>query len=267
MNTLPDAASTVPLLTTRDLGRQLIFLPCVDSTNKYAKQLAVGDAPAPHGTVVVADQQTAGRGRMTRTWRSPAGKNLYLSLILRPTTPPQAIPQIALLLAIALHQSLRQLLPDLPFQLKWPNDLWSAQNRKLSGILCEAVLNAQNCAVIAGIGINVNDTIRDFPPELQQTATTLADLAGHPLSRPLLLATFLNRLEPLLDIWQQHASLTPFLDYWNQHDALKNKAITVQDRDDVFAGTATGILSDGRLVLHTSAGIRHIHAGDTHILK
>ncbi len=262
---LPNAANTSPLLTTRTLGRHLEFHACIDSTNRRAKAIALSP-DTPEGTVVVADQQTAGRGRMTRQWRSPAGLNLYLSAILRPSAPPQTIPQIALLAAIALHQALHDLLPELTFGLKWPNDLWSHTGRKLSGILCEATFAGADCAVIAGIGVNVNDSIANFPPDLQQTAATLADLAGHTLPRPQLLAALLNRLEPLLDDWQPHASLEHLLPYWNQHDILRGRPITVQDGDDILSGTAGGILPDGRLILDTHSGQRLIHAGDTHIL-
>ena len=254
-----------PLLNTRVIGRRAEFHKCIDSTNIRGKQLAASQDA--HGTVVVADSQTAGRGRMTRVWQSPPNRNLYLSLVLYPNVPPQIVPQLALLCALAVHQAMSKTVPSHTFGLKWPNDIWSQQGRKLSGILCEAVLYGTKTAIVAGIGINMNGTSADFPADIRQTAGTLAELAEHPLDRIAFLAELINAFEPLFDQWQTAQSLQPFLDYWNRFDILKGTPISVKNGEDVLKGTAQGILPDGRLVLSTPDGDRLIHAGDTHILR
>ena len=268
---MPNAASSfspehlAPLLTTRAIGRHAEFHDCIDSTNIRGKQLATSQSA--HGTVVVANTQTAGRGRMTRFWQSPPDCNLYFSLVLFPTIPPQIVPQLAILCALGVHQAMSQTVPAHTFGLKWPNDIWSQQGKKLSGILCEAVLCGSQTAVVAGIGININGNSDDFPPDIRQTAGTLAELANHPLDRIGLLATFLNAFEPFLDQWQSALSLQPFLEYWNRYDILRGTFIRVQNGDEIIEGIADGIRSDGRLILSTANSIRLIHAGDTHILR
>ncbi|MBP5638485.1 MAG: biotin--[acetyl-CoA-carboxylase] ligase [Victivallales bacterium] len=259
----PERLST--FLKTRLLGRLLEYHACIDSTNIRAKQLA--SFPEREGLVVIADSQTAGRGRMTRVWQSPPGRNLYFSIIIRPDVPPQTLPQLALLCAIAAHKAMSKTIPDHHFGLKWPNDLWSEQQKKLSGILCEGVMNGAQTSVVAGIGINVNGQSDDFPPEIRNTAGTLEEIAGHPLDRTEFLAHFLNSLEPILDEWQRAQSLLPFIDYWNKFDCLQGKNITVQDSGDFKKGIAKGIMHDGRLILTTQDGELFIHAGDVHILK
>ncbi len=253
------------LLTTRAIGRLAEFHDCIDSTNIRGKQLATSQSA--HGTVIVANTQTAGRGRMTRVWQSPPDCNLYFSLVLFPTIPPQIVPQLALLCALGVHEAMSQTVPTHTFGLKWPNDLWSQQGRKLSGILCEAVLCGSQTAIVAGIGINVNGSSDDFPPDIRQTAGTLSELANHPLDRIELLAKFLNAFEPLLDQWQAAQSLQPFMDTWNKFDILRGTSIRVQNGDEIIEGIADGIRPDGRLVLSTPDGERLIHAGDTHILR
>ena len=262
-----DSQRIEPLLTTRSLGRVMELHGCIDSTNLRAKQLAATAADTLHGTVVVADSQTAGRGRMTRQWESPPARNLYFSMILQPQVPPPVIPEIAILCAIALHKALANMIPEYDFGLKWPNDLWSRQGRKLSGILCEALFQGTSATVIAGLGINVNMTGQDFPDIIRDTAGSLRDIAGHCLDRNRILASFLNAFEPLLDTWQQVLSLQPFMDYWNAHDILNGTRITVQDGEAVITGTARGIRTDGCLLLETAGNVSAIRTGDTHILK
>ncbi len=120
-DSLPDAAAVTPWLRTAVLGRPLLFFPELASTNLTAAEH--GAAGAPEGLAVVADHQAAGRGRMARTWFSPPNRNLYVTLLLRPPLPPAAIPQLAIVTAIAIRRGLRELYPDLPITIKWPNDL------------------------------------------------------------------------------------------------------------------------------------------------
>lgn len=264
--TLPDNHTLQPWLKTKWLGHTVETYTSINSTNIRAKERA-HDEDA-QGFLVVADSQTAGRGRMTRAWHSPPGRNLYVSFVLKPTAPPETIPQIAILTAIALHQALSQTLPNHTFGLKWPNDIWSSSGKKLSGILCEATFQGASAAIVVGVGVNVNDTAANFPPELQSTAGTLRDIAGHPLDRTQLLADFLNAFEPLFEIWETAASLQPFLQYWNDFDILKGNHIQLSVNDSDTEGTVQGLMPDGRLLLkHDDGTLDYIHAGDTHLKR
>jgi BirA family biotin operon repressor/biotin-[acetyl-CoA-carboxylase] ligase len=189
----PVEAEVQPFLTGNRFGRKILYHPVTASTNILAKALAVEGAP--EGCVVVADSQTGGRGRMGRTWVSPAGVNLYFSLILRPGVPSVRVPQLTLLVAAAIHQSLSKLSCDLAAMIKWPNDIL-VRGKKLCGVLCEMQSEPEfTHFVVVGIGINVNQV--EFPLELQQSATSLFLENGELLSRPEILASVLNHFEPL----------------------------------------------------------------------
>lgn len=254
-----------PYLKTKALGRKLLWFDSIGSTNQEAHRFTT-DA-ANHGLVIAADSQTAGRGRMTRLWHSPAGLNIYASILIFPQVRPEAVPQFALVMALALHAALHELFPKTPFSLKWPNDIWTSEQRKISGILCEAVFCGTQCSIIAGIGINVNGTMKDLPPELQNTAGTIFEATGQHIPREQLMAVFLNQLEPLFETWQIAQNLQPFMKTWQQADCLANTQISVCQKDEIISGTACGIREDGRLILSVNGQQIPIAAGDTHILR
>lgn len=234
------------------------------STNATA--MALNTDESMHGTVVIAETQTAGRGRMTRIWHSPAGRNLYVSLLLYPHVRPDALPQLALITAIALHKTLTDIIPTESFGLKWPNDVWSAKGKKLSGILCEARFCGNTASVVIGIGINVNGHASDFPQNLQNKAGTLEDIAKHTLDRNQLLKYLLDNFQQLFEQWQTRQSLEFLQDYWKQYDILAGKDITICQQDESIAGQAVGIQNDGQLLLKLPSGtLLPIPAGDTHI--
>ncbi len=259
----PLPAEVIPRLTTRVLGRELLWLATVDSTNRLALQKA--DADAPTGLVVAADTQRAGRGRLERDWFSPPAKNLYASLLLRPRAPLDRIASLTLVLGLAIRRAIRTLAPGLEPRIKWPNDIWLG-GRKLCGILCEMRAEPDRVRhVIAGIGLNVNAEAADFPAGLRATATSLNIETGQSYSRAALLAALLNEAEPLLARWEE-AGLKPFLDEWAGADLLRGRAVTLTQGADERHGRADGIEPDGSLRLRDSSGsIRLIHSGDVHI--
>ncbi len=168
-----------------------------------------------------------------------------------------------MLTALGVHRALRQLLPTLSIDLKWPNDLWY-QGRKLSGILCECT-NSNDAAVI-GIGLNVNSRLEDFPPELQDTAASLFLAANQPIPREILLAETMNQLEEIYKTWLSAPNLTPFQDEWNQYDLLQGKVVTVTPVDTTIVGRVTGIDANGFLLLTLPDGTLYTaSAGDIHI--
>ena len=252
-------------LKTRDFGRSLVCLETTGSTNLDAKKAAAGGCA--HGYTVVSDEQTAGRGRLDHEWMSPAGINIYVSIVLRPRIVPSCYPQVPVICAIALHKALAEMVPSVELALKWPNDLLAIYNkRKISGILCEGVtMKDRSLAVVTGIGINVNSSLEDFPEYLRATATSLKMETGKQWCREQILAAFLNHFEQIFDEWQVAASLRPFMDYWNRHDLLAGQSIAIEQGPQIEEGVACGIDDEGRLLLETPDGMKLIHAGDVHL--
>ena len=251
-------------LQASSLGLPLRVFATLDSTNQYLLDQAAREAP--EGMLAVAEEQTAGRGRNRRLWHSPPGKNLYFSLLLRPAVPPVRLPQLAMLTALALRQAVLRQAPDLPLKLKWPNDLW-LEERKLSGILCECSPEAQEGkrGIVLGVGLNVNSRPVDFPPELQETATSLLWHQGRPFSRERLLAEFCNALEPLYRQWCSADSLAPFLPLWRRHDLLAERPFAVERPRGRVEGTLLGYTDQGLMLMKTSQGAELISAGDVHV--
>ena len=178
---------------TAVVGRYLRCFDEIDSTNSYVKRIALEGAP--NGTVVLADAQTAGRGRMNRTFQSPKGRGIYLTVLLRPELPPERLLPVTALAGVAVCDAVEALCGVRP-GLKWPNDPVLA-GRKLCGILTELGTDPAGGLYLAlGIGINVLQTEEDFPPELRTMAGSLA-MAGHPVSREALTAALITALDRL----------------------------------------------------------------------
>lgn len=175
------------------IGRQLLCFEELDSTNTYVKALAL--AGTENGTVVIADRQTAGRGRMDRSFQSPGGKGVYLTVLLRPTAPMEHLACMTALAGVAVCGAVEAVCGIRP-GLKWPNDP-VLNGRKLCGILTELVVMPDGSPALAlGIGINVLQTAEDFSPELRTIATSLLQELGRPVSREQLAAELLRQLAP-----------------------------------------------------------------------
>ena len=260
---VPLAAEVTPHLKTSTLGRRIEYLDTVDSTNRAAGELE--RQGAVEGTVVVADSQTSGRGRMGRRWESPAGDNLYFSVLLTPNVEPARVPQLALVAAVAVHEALAECCPNIIAQIKWPNDILVG-GRKVAGILCEASLEADRVhRVILGVGINVNGAT--VSRTLRGIATTLRSAGGREVSRPALLGAVLNHLEARYEGWLRDGSLSGLLAYFERHSALSGKSVTAENLSGAVRGTARGIAPTGELVIETADGkLLHLLAGDVHLL-
>lgn len=260
---LPSALELGPLLTTRCFGQVLKYAAETGSTNADAAELARRDSP--EGTVVVADTQTAGRGRLQRHWHSPPGENLYFSLLLRPQVLPERTPQLALVAGLALCRSLGALFPGLSPRAKWPNDVY-LNGRKLAGILCGMSSEMERVRhLIIGIGINVNGG--EFPPEIADTATSLRRETGEEVSRPQLLAAVLAELEGAYCEWLENG-LAPFVEQWNEVSYLAGHEVTVEVMNEQVRGTVLGIAESGALRLRQANGtVREIIGGDVHVLR
>lgn len=234
----------------------------VGSTNDVARRLA--EAGAPARTLVIADLQTAGRGRAGRAWHAPAGVALLISIVLRPgaTDAAEWAPgTIPLRVGLAVARAVERV-ADIPVALKWPNDLLieTARTRgKLAGILCEGSLGtAGNGYVVAGIGINVGQSAGEFAPGIAETATSLRLAIGRPVSRAELVAALLEEIARFDD-----GLGTPFppeiLEELAARDPLLGHEITV---DGEQRGVAAGIATDGSLIVREEGGhIAYLHSG------
>lgn len=263
----PDAPTPERVLAGLDtaLFRQLVYLPETGSTNDVVR--AEARAGAPEGLVVIADRQTAGRGRRGRAWDSPAGLGLWFSVLLRPTFPARQAPLLALMAAAAVRDAVAAT-AGVPVLVKWPNDVVSQDGRKLSGILVEMEADGdfiRHCVV--GIGVNVNQALEDFPPEVRETATSLGLLAGGPVARVPLLQAILAGLEAryrrvLAD------GFGAVLDEVRRHSATLGRDVqVVETGGQAWDGRAVAILDDGALLVEPAGGgeARRVYAADVSI--
>ena len=259
---MPVAEEVQPSLDTTVFGHRFIFLETTDSTNLQAR--AIAREGAEEGTVVVADSQTGGRGRMRRAWASPAGVNLYCSIVLRPPVPTVRVPEIPLVAAAAIHEALEAECPSLSLFIKWPNDILSG-GRKLCGILCEMESEPDfTHFVVVGFGVNVN--LDPVPEELQGIATSLAIEAGATFSRARILATVLNRFERRYTEWLNSRDLGFLLPLLERHAWLQGKAVRIEQYGKALAGTVAGLSPQGHLLLLGEAGdVTAVSSGEAHL--
>lgn len=245
---------------TGNLGRHVLWHSSLASTNSTAKEL--GHQGVEHGTIVVSEEQTAGRGRRGRSWMSTKGDGIYASLVLRPQIPLSTAPLLTLVAGIALVEALHDCGLDAAW-LKWPNDVW-VENRKLAGILCE--LNSELDRldfVVMGIGVNTHQQY--FPPDLAATATSFYRETGYKLSRAELLMQVLQKIELLLPLLTQ-ADQTALLAAWKKHDRLLGQKVYVTAANEKYSGTALGLTPTGALRIALADGTeRTLLAGDVSI--
>lgn len=241
------------------MGRMVLSYRRVQSTNEVALQIA--QRGAPEGTLVVAEEQTAGRGRLGRIWHSPAGKGLWASLVLRPQMPPSLVFQLAICGALAVAEAIYQM-THLPVKVKWPNDVM-VRGKKLAGVLTESQADLASVAfVVLGLGINLDQRSEDFPESLRQRATSIRLELERSISRLGLLRDLLLKFEEMYRQFQDHG-LGPFLDRWRQLSWVLGKRVTVQVGERTFSGLAVDIEETGALVLEEASGKRQrLLAGD-----
>jgi BirA family biotin operon repressor/biotin-[acetyl-CoA-carboxylase] ligase len=233
------------------IGRPRVHHRVTDSTNERAKELALKGAA--HGTLVTADEQTAGRGRQGRSWVAPAGKALLMSVVLRDLGAAQAYLPLAA--ALAVCEASEQSAP-VRCEIKWPNDVW-VEGRKLAGILVEG--RPQQGWAVLGIGMNVGTAEDEFPDELRGIATSLS-VAAHGASPPL--DDVLQRMLRALEKWLAEDP-AKIVAHWSKRDALRGRTI----RWNGGEGVATGIDESGALMVQTSSGRVALDAGEVHLLR
>lgn len=251
-----------PGLKTTIMGKELHLLHEVVSTNTLAMSMATDGAP--EGTVVIAETQTGGRGRLGRKWISPKG-NLYLSAVLRPKIPTHKAPLITLMGAVAVASAIRNTC-GLNAVIKWPNDILIS-GRKVSGLLTEMSAEQDRIRhIVLGIGVNVNSEMEELPSEVRGLTTTLAAEAGAKINRTTLLQQILRDLES----WYQKLlnNDVDVLEEWKKLTMTVGHRVIVSGAGETLEGLAQGVDNEGRLVIGLDDGtIRTVAAGDVTIVK
>lgn len=248
-------AALHPALVRAHLGRQrapqLVCLETVDSTNSEAeRRLALGESVP---LVILAREQTQGRGRRGRRWHSAANGNLYATFVFRPQVEPAGLQDFTLWMGLsvcALVENFCKLSPG----LKWPNDLLLS-GKKAGGMLTEARIDADQVRdVVFGLGLNVNGRASDLPPELRRTATSFAEAAGAPVDLNKFAAALIGRITRAYAQFVDGSYRAAFADLWLRYDVLRGQPVTVIQGTRSVRGTATGIDDEGSLLVKTSAG-------------
>ncbi len=229
-------------LKTRSIGRRVVYLTSTHSTMDVAR--AEAEAGADHGTAVLAEEQSSGRGRFGRLWVSPSGKNIYLTLLLRP--PLDALRSLSLVGPLAVAEAVEEI-AGLATRIKWPNDVLVG-GRKLCGVLIESELSGQEVRYsLVGIGVNVNFDI-DESSEIAGIATSVKRELGRDVSREEVLAALLNRFEALYE--DRAAAFSG----WRARLETLGREVTVRFREQVYEGVAEDVDADGNLILRRPDG-------------
>ena len=253
-------------------------LEVVESTNSLLKAEAELGRVI-EGTVITADHQTAGRGRLDRRWEAPPGKALLFSALLYPDLPPERLPLTGLMVGMAVGESVSRFVgesvrenyelgeskiqnPKSKITLRWPNDIL-AGGRKLCGILCESGVNPKGRHfVVAGVGLNVNQTMDDFPRELRRIATSLYLITNQTQPRDARLGSILNGIETHYNRLKE-AGADWVVQEWLNRAELVGKRLTVRDGETYITGVCAGLNDNGSLRLALPDGqIKVIHSGD-----
>lgn len=262
---VPDRLTSLevdPMLGTRELGRTLHHFEALPSTNAQAFEL--GHDGAVHGEVVIAESQTAGKGRRGRTWVSPPGKNLAMSIILRPDLPPTRAPELTLVAAVALAETLRE--AGAEAEIKWPNDIL-LEGKKVAGILTELSADTERVHfVVVGIGVNLNCVPADFPDDVRTLATSVLERRGQPVPRALFTAALLTKLETWLDRWTDEG-FEPVRAAWKALAPLLGTEVLVKADAKELRGVAEDLDPSGALLVRVDGRLERILAGDVEQLR
>lgn len=249
------------LMQTQWAGRNIVYYPETDSTNLRIREL--GDAGAPHGTLAVADMQTAGRGRRGRTWESPPGTSIYMSILLRPDIIPGAAPMLTLVMACSVAEGISDC-ENVDVRIKWPNDV-IAGGKKLVGILTEMSTQIDYINhVTIGVGINVNMT--EFPENIHDTATSLRLETGHEVRRAPLIAAIMKRFEENYAVFLKTQDMSGLMEKYSGMLINLDRDVLVLGAEDSYKAHALGIDRQGELIVRREDGTEEkIYAGEVSV--
>ncbi|WP_029267905.1 biotin--[acetyl-CoA-carboxylase] ligase [Virgibacillus alimentarius] len=259
---LPDKLSENTVqwgLNTQWIGKSIIHKTSTPSTQIIAHQAAQNDAL--HGTVVIADEQTSGRGRMSRQWHSTKQKGIWLSLILRPNISPYLAPQLTLLTATVLADVIYSVTKIRP-QIKWPNDILM-HSKKTAGILTEMQAEQDQIQyVVIGMGINVNQAKNDFPDIIQKKATSLKIETNQTWDIVKLIQEILVTFEQSYDTYIKNG-FPHIKNKWESYGFKIGKTIWVKTLQEEFKAIFSGIAEDGALLIKTIQGeTKQLYSGE-----
>jgi len=246
-------------IVTRRIGQVIHLFHVVDSTNDEAMALAARGAL--EGTVVIADAQERGRGRMGRSWTSPPGVGVYLSVILRPAIPPHDTPSLTLLGAVAVAEAIEEV-TGLTAGVKWPNDL-IVRGRKVGGILGEVAAETSHLHyVVLGIGINVNQTEASFEGELRHTATSLRIETGRFVDRTAMIRSLCESLDRWYNCFLSEG-LAPIIERLRQRCLTLGQRVVARSGDQQLCGLAVDLDGSGALLIQdANQRLHRLIAGD-----
>ena len=247
-------------LKTSWAGSELLVLDSIDSTNNEAKRRA--EAGAPHGLLVVAEEQTAGRGRRGRVWESEKGDGIFMTLVLKPDVEPGHASMLTLVMAMAVQRALQNT-AHVNTAIKWPNDI-ICDGKKMAGILTE--MSAQvDCInhIVIGVGINVHHA--SFPEPVDQTATSVFQQTGVHIRRAELIAEVMAQFERYYAVYLETENLQNLVDDYNRHLINCDRRVRVLDPKQEYEGTALGINIAGELLVKTDTGIVPVSAGEVSV--
>ncbi len=246
-------------LGTRCIGREVIYLEETDSTNLRAHEY--GKSGAAEGLVIIAERQTAGKGRLGRKWSSPAGVNLYTTILLRPSILPRWATQLTFLSSVAVANAIQEVGGIRP-QVKWPNDVL-IDGKKVAGLLNEIDAEMEGIHyLIMGIGVNLNMTADQFPDDLRYPATSVALEAGKTVSRLTFARTLYRELDRLYHLYLEQGFL-PIASAWKSLFSWDGKRVDVDTQGRRFQGVVSGLDTDGALLLTLDNGVvERVLAGD-----
>ena len=266
-------------LHTKWAACNIVYKEVTGSTNDDARDLAKEGSPA--GTLVVADRQDSGRGSRGRSWETPAGTNIAMSLVVRPTAPADRVSMLTLVMGLSVAEGVDLALAEAEgtltadaqgageagpiAQIKWPNDV-VIDKRKICGILTELHMNSDNTIsdVVIGVGINVNMT--QFPDEIREIAGSLLSQTGKRVDRSLVVARVMERFERNFEKFQKGFDLSELKDQYERRLINKDEMVRVLDPKDGFEGRALGITEKGELLVEAAPGdIRVIGAGEVSV--
>lgn len=241
-------------------GCEIYYFGSIDSTNTKAKELA--EEGHPSGTLVVADRQTAGKGRRGRSWESPSGIGIFMTLMLKPEINPNHASMLTLVAAMATTRAIRRV-TGVPAMIKWPNDI-VMNGKKVCGILTEmsAQFDYINHIVI-GIGINVHN--EDFPEEIAQTASSIYLESGQHIHRASLIEAFLEEFE---DVYAEYLKTEDMEGLQKEYDAMlvnRGRQVRVLDPKEPFEGKAMGITKKGELIVDTWESRKLVSSGEVSV--
>lgn len=242
-------------------GKRIYYYEETGSTNIDAKRL--GEEGGVHGTVVAADKQNAGRGRRGRSWQSPAGKDIYFTILLRPEFAPDKAAGLTLVMALSVAQAIEGVC-GMEAGIKWPNDV-VLNGKKICGILTEMNVETDYIQyVVIGVGINVN--LDAMPEEIEQTATSILLESGKETARAELLQEVLKRFEENYETYERDLNLSNMLEEYNRHLVNRNKQVRVLDPKGEYDGMARGINARGELLVETADGKTvEVYAGEVSV--